>query len=165
VAKVQSNAEAVFRSLGHRIGDVERVIEKGELIKELAEDALDGIEKRTVKGKDAKGNSFAPYAATTKRLRKAKGLQTGHVDLKDTGTMHKATDYRVRSPIMAELWVKPNRKRGVVAKAHNWGVSGRLPRRTWFAVGNLKERLQALAATVLGNAIRDRVIRRRRGGF
>lgn len=163
MATISTNMEEVFQDLGYDFGQVEDALEDRELIKSLANEALDGIQKRTLQGKDARlGDLKKPYSKAHAKKRKEKGLQTGHVDLAFSGLMMAGMDFRVKSDTEAELYVKG--QRGIVASAHHLGVPGKLPRRPWFDLDpKQEEHLEEMALEWLARVVRHHVVDGRRG--
>jgi len=164
-----------FRRWTDSAVDVERVVERGEIIGAIAEEARGAIQKRTRKGEDVEGAAFAPYSEAWRAKRKAAGLQTGRVDLSFSGAMLLLLSKRIISPRIAELFVPhapgPDDRtpRSAVAHGHQHGhqhgIAGRLPRRTWLGIGvALRAKLEKLASNMLGDAIREKLIEGRRAG-
>lgn len=165
MASIDSNMEEVFTDLGYDFRQVEEALEDRKLIKSLAGEALDGIQTRTRRGKDAKlGELKKPYSKAYAKKRREVGLQTGHVDLSFSGLMLSAMDFRVKTDTQAELYVKG--QRGIVASAHHLGVPGKLPRRPWFDLDpKQEEQLEEMALEWLARVVRHHVVDGRRGGL
>jgi len=106
--------------------------------------AVELIDKRvTQEGKDRYGRKLKPYAKQTKELRKARGRQTAHVDLVDSGNMMAALTYRARGNKAEVMFGKP--AEAEKAWAHQTG-KGRLPKREFF--GLTKDERRKVAAKV-----------------
>ena len=119
-------------------GSVFEQIQSTEIMAKLGALQLHRTKARTARGEDIHGAAFTPYSEMWAANRKARGRQTGHVDLNDSGRMYVAlqADAEVGSVHMffgSDQAAKAHgHQMGVTNKAPGWGPT---PSREFFGFG------------------------------
>lgn len=107
------------------------------IIRDLLLLTRERIIRRTLSGRDESGNSFRPYAASTKRQRARRGKSTSTVNLQDTNTMLGGIAILQVTARRGRLGFKGG-EAGRRATAHHRGIG--VPRRAFFGVTDEDEK-------------------------
>ncbi|MCK5127912.1 MAG: hypothetical protein KAR42_16765 [candidate division Zixibacteria bacterium] len=115
---------------------VNQLLDSNKPMENICKDVEERILKRTDAGRDYKNMSFAPYST---KYAKKKGVGTGSVNLRLTGTMLGAIETKVFNPnhgqvlITSRAMAGTSAKSDMIAQIHTTGT-GKQPKREFMNI-------------------------------